>query len=211
MLYTVIRLIFALAAGGIAFVILSDMRDGYSAGRTRVIRSDTGVLTGTAGVFLAVMAALYLIPVENAVFGFSEPEDSFRYNHMGEILEINEYDNCALVIASTGDNKLVTSVLPRRDNGKWKLETLYNRRRDTATMNYCIVERLYVPDSKDCFVIVAHSASGNIIDEPSGVTDSRNTKFQAVSYPDTMTFYYGYVNDMDDGYILYVDGERIGF
>lgn len=211
MIYTLIRLIFALAAGGIAFVVFSDMRDNYSAGRTRVIRSDTGVMAGTAGVLIAVMTVLYLIPVENAVFGFSEPEDSFKYNHMDEILEINEYDGCALVIASTGDNKLINHVLPQRDDGKWKLETLYNRRRDVTTMNYCIVERLYVPDSNDCFVTVAHSANGNILDDPSSVTDSRNTKFEAISYPDTMTFYYGYVTDMNDGYVLYVDGERIEF
>lgn len=211
MLYTIIRLIFALAAGAIAFVMCSDMRDSYSAGRRRVIRSDTGVLAGTAGVFLAVMLVLSLIPVENAVFGFKAPENAFRYNHTGEILEINEYNGCAFVIASTGDEKLTTHVLPQRSDGKWQLETLYNRKRDVTTMNYCIAERLYVPHSNDCFVIVAHSPNGNIYDDPSSVTDSRNTKFQIVSYPDTMTFYYGYVTDMDDNYTLHVDGEKITF
>lgn len=210
MLYIIIRLILALAAGGIAFVMFSDMRDNYTVGRRRVIRSDTGVLAGTAGVFLAAAILLYLIPVENAVFGFAEPENSFRYNHTGDILEINEYNNCALVIASTGDSKLTTHVLPLRD-GKWQLETLYNRRREVTTMNYCIVERLYVPNSHDCFVIVAHSASGNISEDPSSVTDSRNTKFQIVSYPDTTTFYYGFVTDMSNNYTLHVDGEKITF
>lgn len=211
MLYTVIRLIFALAASGIAFVMLSNARDTYVAGRRRVIRSDSAVLAGTAAVFLAVTAVLSLIPVENAVFGFREPEDSFRYNHTGEILEIDEYGGCALVVASTGDERVTTHVLPQRGDGKWLLETVYNRRRDVTTLGYCMAERLYVPGADDCFVIVARSASGSIADDPSNVTDSRNTRFQVVSYPDTMTFYYGYVSDMDDKYVLYVDGEKLVF
>lgn len=211
MLYTIIRLIFALAAGAIAFVMCSDMRDNYTIGRRRMIHSDTGVLAGTAGTFLAMMVVLSLIPVENFVVGFSKPETAFRYNHTGEILEINEYNDCALVIVSTGDEKLTTHVLPQRSDGKWQLETLYNRKRDVTTMNYCIVERLYVPHSRDCFVIVAHSTGGNIYDDASSVTDSRNTKFQVVDYPDTTTFYYGYVTNMDDHYTLHVDGEKITF
>lgn len=211
MLYTVIRLIFALAAGGIAFVMLSNARDTYVAGRRRVIRSDTGVLAGTVAVFLAATVVLSLFPVENAVFGFKEPENAFRYNHTGEILEIDEYDGCALIVASTGDERVTTHVLPCRSDGRWLLETIYNRRRDVATEGYCIAERLHVPGSDDCFVIVARSASGSIADDPSNVTDSRNTRFQVVSYPDTMTFYYGYVPEMDDKYVLYVDGEKLLF
>lgn len=209
MLYTVIRLIFALAAGGIAFVICSEARDRYVPGRRRFIRSDAGVLVGAVGTGIAMTVLLSLLPVENAVIGFRKPENAFRYNHTGSILQIDEYDHCAFVIASTGDGRVTTHILPRRADGRWKLETLYNRRREVSAVGYCLVERLYVPDSDDCFVTVARSADGSIADDPSNVTDSRNTRFTVASYPDAMTFFYGYVPAMDGGYTLYVDGEKV--
>lgn len=210
MLYALIRLVFALAAGGIAFVICSETRDRYTAGRRRFIRSSTGVWTGTALTALLVMLLLSLLPVENAFLGFDKSEDAFRYNHTAAILEIDEYDDCALVVASTGDERVTTHVLPRRADGKWQLETLWNRRREVTAVNYCLVERLYVPHSDDCFVTVARSASGSIADDPSSVTDNRGTRFQVVSYPDTMTFFYGYVPALkDDDYALYVNGEKV--
>lgn len=211
MLYTLIRLIFALAAGGIAFVLLSETRDTYMAERRRIIRSNTGVLAGTAGVVIVVTLLLSLFPIENTFFGFAASENSFRYNHIGGILEIDEYDKCAFVVASTGDERVTTHILPRRNDGKWQLETIYNRRRDVTTKGYCIAERLWVPGSRDCFVTVAHSATGTIADDPVNVADNCRTRFEVVSYPDTMTFFYGYVTDMDDSYTLYVDGETLRF
>ena len=93
-----------------------------------------------------------------------------------------------------------------RSDGRWKLETLYNRRREVSTLNYCIIERLYVPGSNDCFVIVSHNTEGNISDAPNGIIDNRNTKFNIVDYPDRVVFYYGFVEDMAEDYILHVDG-----
>ena len=140
------------------------------------------------------------------ITGFAKPEDAFLYNHTGEILEINEYSDCAFVIVSTGDEKITTHILPLRKDGKWQMETVYNRKRRVDTYNYCIIERLYVPGMDDCFVIISHNTEGNISDIPNGIIDSRNTKFTIVDYPDRITFYYGYVEDMSDDYMLYIDG-----
>lgn len=211
MLYTLIRLVFALAAGGIAFVLLSETRDTYVAERRRIVRTNTGVLAGTAAAVTAATLLLSLLPLENTFLGFASPENAFRYNHISGILEIDEYDKCAFVVASTVDERVTTHVLPRRSDGTWQIETIYNRRRDVTTQGYCIAERLWVPGTNDCFVTVAHSASGTIADDPVNVSDNCRTRFEAVSYPDTMTFFYGYVADMDDSYTLYVDGETLRF
>lgn len=204
MLYSIIRIILALAGAAVAFVmaVYRDEEKKYN-----VRSADNRKAWMRAGITFAVaVTLLHLIPVENRMIGFSKPEDAFHYNNTGEILEIDEYPGCALVIASTGDEKITTHVLPVRKDGKWQLETLYNRKRDVDTVNYCIIERLYVPGTDNCFVIISHNTEGNIADVPAGVIDSRNTQFVAVEYPDRVPFYYGYVEDMSDDYILHIDG-----
>ncbi len=204
MIYSLIRIILALAGGAVVFVMLT-----YSDESRRFAPRTAGsskAWSGAAATAAAAAIVLHLLPVENLIIGFSTPEDAFLYNHTGEILEIDEYADCAFVIVSTGDEKITTHVLPMRSDGKWKMETLYNRRRDVATLNYCMIERLYVPGSDDCFVIVSHNTEGNISDIPNGIIDNRNTKFNIVDYPDRVVFYYGYVEEMSDDYTLYVDG-----
>lgn len=204
MLYSVIRIILALAGAAVAFimVIYGDEERKYN------IRSfDNRKAWIRAGItFLAAVILLHLIPVENFIIGFSKPEKAFHYNNTGEVLEINQYPGCAFVIASTGDEKITTHVIPERKDGKWSLETIYNRKRDVTTVNYCIIERLYVPGTNNCFVIISHNTEGNISDVPTGVIDSRNTEFIAVDYPDRVPFYYGFIEEMSDDYILYIDG-----
>ncbi len=211
MLYTAIRVILALAAAAVAFVMLTYSREDVTSRRRRFVRNDSDVWVWSGGVFLAVTVVLCLLPVENLLMGFATPQSSFRYNHTGEIMEIDEYNNCALVVVQTGDNRLTTHVLPQKKDGRWKLETVYNRKREVATLRYCMAERLYVPGTHDCFVIVTHSAEGNISDVAANVIDNRNTNFEIVNYPDTIPFYYGFVTDMDEDYTLYVDGEKMSF
>ncbi len=205
MLYSVIRIILALAGAAVAFVMItySDEAHKYSA---RNAAGSGKAWSGAAAVFAAAAILLHLIPAENLTVAFATPEDAFLYNHTGSILEIVQYSDCAFVIVSTGDEKITTHVLPMRSDGRWKLETLYNRRRKVSTLNYCIIERLYVPGSNDCFVIVSHNTEGNISDVPNGIIDNRNTKFNIVDYPDRVVFYYGFVEDMAEDYILHVDG-----
>lgn len=204
MLYSIIRIILALAGAAVTFVmrIYGDEERKYN------IRSSDNrkAWVGAIITFCASFIVLYLIPVENILTGFSKPEDAFHYNNTGEILEANEYPGCAFVIASTGDEKITTHILPVRKDGKWQLETIYNRKREVTTVNYCIIERLYIPGTDNCFVIISHNTEGNISDVPTGVFDSRNTEFIAVDYPDRVPFYYGYVEEMSDDYTLHIDG-----
>ena len=210
MLYTLIRIVLALAAAAITFVMMTYAREDVTS-RRRYVRRERDVWLWAGGVFALLTVGLYLLPVENALVRFRQPEDSFRYNHTGKILEIDEFDRCALVVVQTGDDRLTTHVLPQRKDGGWQLETVYNRRRDVATFGYCMAERLHVPGSDDCFVIVSHSANGNIADVAANVIDSRNTSFEMVDYPDTVPFYYGFIPDMGEDYALYVDGQKITF
>lgn len=205
MLYSIIRIVLALAGAAVVFVMLVYKDEE----RKYMMRSAAGsqkAWVGAGATFAAAVVALHLIPVENFITGFSTPEKAFLYNHTGEILEIDERGDCAFVIVSTGDEKITTHVLPLGKDGKWKLETAYNRRRVVTTVNYCIIERLYVPGTDNCFVIISHNTEGNISDVPTGVIDSRNTEFTAVEYPDRVPFYYGFVEDMSDDYTLYIDG-----
>ncbi len=204
MLYMTIRIFFASITAAVAFVVYQYIKSPSF----RHLKGRAGAYT--AAIFFGTIILLNFIPVENLIISFSSPESAFRYNNSGDIMEICEYNECALVIASTEDGEITTHVLPKVD-GKWKLETIYNRKREVTTKNYCIAERLYVPNSNDCFVIITHSTSGNIADTPTNVADSRNTKFTAVSYPDMITFYYGFIEDMDNNYTIHVDGEKIKF
>ena len=204
MIYSLIRIILALAGAAVAYVMITYKDEA----RRYMIRSidNRKAWLGAFATFAAAAVALHLIPVESLIIGFSTPESAFRYNHTGEILETHEYGDCAFVIVSTGDEKITTHVLPMRSDGKWKLETVYNRRRKVNTFNYCIIERLYVPGTDNCFVVISHNTEGNISDIPNGVVDNRNTEFNAVEYPDRITFYSGYVEDMSDDYTLHIDG-----
>jgi archaellum component FlaG (FlaF/FlaG flagellin family) len=58
-------------------------------------------------------------------------------------------------------------------------------------------------------VIVTYSTSGSVADSIANVTDNHNTKFKTVENPNTFNFYYGFVQDMDDSYTLYVNGEKV--
>ena len=92
MLYTVIRVILALAAAAVVFVMLTYSREDVTSRRRRFVRSDSDVWVWSGGVFLAVTVALCLLPVENLLMGFATPQSAFRYNHTGEIMEIDEYN-----------------------------------------------------------------------------------------------------------------------
>ncbi len=205
MIYSIIRIVLALAGAAVVFIMLT-----YSDEERRyMVRYATGsrrAWIGAISTFAAAVVVLHLMPVENYFSGFSKPEDAFYYNHTGEILEIDEFANCAFVVNSTGDEKITTHVLPVGSKGKYKLETVYNRKRKVTTYNYCIIEQLFVPGTDDCFVIISHSTEGNISDMAGSVIDNRNTQFVIVDYPDRVPFYYGYVEDMADDYVLHVDG-----
>lgn len=205
MIYSIIRMVLALAGAAVVYIMLT-----YSDEERRyMVRSVTGsrrAWIGAVSTFAAAVVVLHLIPVENLILDFSKPEDAFYYNHTGEILEIDEYGKCAFVINSTGDEKITTHVLPVGSKGKWKLETVFNRKRKVTTLNYCIIEQLFVPGTDDCFVIISHSAEGNISDLAGSVIDNRNTQFNIVDYPDRVPFYYGYVEDMAEDYVLHIDG-----
>ena len=205
MIYSIIRLVLALAGAAVVFIMLT-----YSDEERRyMVRSVTGsrkAWIGAITTFAAAAAVLHLIPVENFIIDFAKPEDAFYYNHTGEILEIDEYGKCAFVINSTGDEKITTHVLPVGSKGTYKLETVYNRKRKVTTLNYCMIEQLFVPGTDDCIVIISHSVEGNISDLAGSVIDNRNTQFNIVDYPDRVPFYYGYVEDMADDYVLHIDG-----
>ena len=205
MIYSLVRIVLALAGAAVVFVMLtySDEERRYM---THSIAGSRKAWIGAISTFTAAVVALHLIPVENLIIDFSKPEDAFYYNHTGEILEIDEYGNCALVINSTGDEKITIHVLPIDGNGKYHLETIDNRRRRVSTFNYCMIEQLYVPGTDDCFVIISHSTEGNISDIAGSVLDNRNTQFNIVDYPDHITFYYGFVEEMTDDYTLTIDG-----
>ena len=205
MIYSIIRIVLALAGAAVVYIMLiySDEERRY------MMRSAAGsrrAWTGAVSTFAAAVVVLHLIPVENIIIDFSKPEDAFHYNHTGEILEIDEYEKCAFVINSTGDEKITTHVLPVGSKGKYKLETVFNRKRKVTTLNYCIIEQLFVPGSDDCFVIISHSTEGNISDMAGSVIDNRNTQFNIVDYPDRVPVYYGYVENMSDDYLLPIDG-----
>lgn len=211
MFYIIIRLILAAAAAAVAYVMLIYAHDDKKrSGRTRSTQSEATVAVYSAAIFAAIALALNFMPVENLIIGFSAPESAFKYNNSGEILEVDEYNDCALIVAATNDGKITTHVLSK-NNGKWKLETVYNRRRDVTTQNYCIIERLYVPNTNNCFVIINHSTEGSVAEVPTNVADNRSTKFEAVSYPNFSTFYYGFVEKMNDDYSVHVDGNKIEF
>ena len=93
MLYTAIRVILALAAAAVAFVMLTYSREDVTSRRRRFVRNDSDVWVWSGGVFLAVTVVLCLLPVEKLLMGFATPQSSLRYKHTGENMENAEYHN----------------------------------------------------------------------------------------------------------------------
>lgn len=206
MLYIIIRILIAAAAAGIAYVLFHNTKGRY----TRI--NESRIRIYTVCIFAALTFVLYFLPIENQFLKFNSSEAAYQYNSFGTIIEINEYDTCAMVISTTGEENITITIIPNK-NGKWRLATPYNQKTDIASAGYYVLERHYIPDSDDCIVIAAHGTAGNYLDSPTNVADSFGTKFNAVAYNDVPAFFYGYVvaSDSNEEYSIMINGEKFSF
>ena len=161
-------------------------------------------------IVLILTFALDFVPFENCFMGFESAEKAFAYQHNERILSVAEYDDYALVFSTEGNAKggINHNILIKQD-GKWKLDSVLQRKSDIANVGFCFAERLQIPNSDDCFVLVRGGIEGIESGTSDNITDNRNTKFIPVEFPMSEKIYYGLVENMDSEYVLYVDGNRI--
>lgn len=161
---------------------------------------------------------LTFMPVENLFLGFDTPEEAFHYNSNMDILMVDEYDDYALIVAEVynNDSHGVMFYILNKKEGKWKIN-VYAPKSDYAfseskvKSKFLCLEKLYIPNSNDCFIICDSTYLAD--NEVEKVNDNRNTKFKYFDVPieGVRDFYYGVVENIDSDYECYVDGETIKF
>lgn len=156
-------------------------------------------------VALFLPSLLYPVSVENYFVTFSSPEAAFHYMNADKAELVVEGEESAWVIGED-----VTDMISKSDTG-WKLsvsegaEMISHGISPKETVFY--VDQY--EDTDDYYVTVLAPEWGS-----AGVTDNRNSQFYYLTDDDeildtTYYTYYAYVHDLDDEYVLIVNGEVI--
>ena len=83
------------------------------------LRSQWIVIIFCASLMLTI--GLALTPIEKAVLAFPSPEESYRYNNVGDVLAVVTGNESALIIGNQGDTD--TLVIVPKLGEEWKLST----------------------------------------------------------------------------------------
>ena len=162
----------------------------------------------TSGLFTVFLLYFILdfIPFENLFMGFESPKKAFVYQHNSEVLDVIEYDDCALIFSRDNDSEygIFTTVIIKQD-GKWKLDSVLTRKSRTVFKGWCCIEYEQVPKSEDCFVIVSGDIDDFFLDTTDNIKDDRGTEFHFIQYPTSRKIYYGLIKDIGSDYVIYID------
>ena len=174
-------------------------------------------------VILAVSyIVLTLFPAEKWLLRFDTPQEAFRYYSRMNILRIDERENCALIVAETHTNDTektqegggYTFYILTKQNGGWRINPFTPKRYYALSSDKTksvFLQKMHVPDTEDCFIVCPSRYHNGVPVEH--ISDNRNSTFQFFDVPVTNAkdFYYALVNDVDENYECYVDGETIRF
>lgn len=157
----------------------------------------------------AVLTTVFaLIPVENAFVSFSSSENAYKYNHSADVkLTVNGGQSDFVTGEKNGAN--VYAIIPKSD-GVFKIGmgTDIQRVSQISCKSSSVTVYKY-KDTDDFYIAVAGTDSGEL-----NVSDNRGSEFKVLkeyhsSLNETFYTYFVYVNSLDGGYALTVDGETI--
>lgn len=198
MLFYIIRMIFFCA---VLAVLIFTVR------RSHIKNKRLGNIISFA-VSAVLTTVFALIPVENAFVSFSSSENAYKYNHSADVkLTVNGGQSDFVTGEKNGAN--VYAIIPKSD-GVFKIGmgTDIQRVSQISCKSSSVTVYKY-KDTDDFYIAVAGTDSGEL-----NVSDNRGSEFKVLkeyhsSLNETFYTYFVYVNSLDGGYALTVDGETI--
>ena len=197
-MFEIIRFIFAVIVIAICYFLIR---------KSKLINKRRWFIITTV-IVIMLATILYYIPIENAFVTFSSPESALRYFNKSKIKLVINGEKSTLVV---GENRGVKTheIIPRSNDG-WKLDTRFNMK--TVIKNYLdgnIIDVYQYKDSSDYYITVYNTKGGE-----SQISDNRNSDFFSLHKTEdkidkTYYTYYTYVKDIDDQYILTINGKEV--
>lgn len=196
MFYSFVRLAICVIVFAICFIIIK--KSNCKKKRRAYIISIIFVL-----LFGCVIS---FIPFEN-IFGFSSLESAYYYYNTSPIKLIvhGSTTDCVLSDDMSGEQM---SILPKSDD-KWKIHMGWDTKL-IALENHDNVSVMIVryKESRDFYIYVTSADPG-----PISLSDNRNSEFVSLtkhysSMGETYYDYYAYIENLDSGYKLLVNGNN---
>lgn len=199
-LYGIDVLLFALLIVGLILIFKSKIR------KKRLC----SVLLAILLFILFILSSL--LPIEEPFLTFSTVEEALHYTYDCDIMLTIEGNESTQIVCNSSTKKgYYDVVLPKTDKG-WKPNIpLDTKIAETIFAPNCIIMLQRYKQTND-FYLTIQSASG--MDE---LFDNRNTEFQSLTGPSPLGkkvlpgYYYAFIDDVDENYVLTIDGEDYTF
>lgn len=198
MLFVTIRLIF----WGLAFIICFLLIK-----KSHIINKRKWSLVAfVVAIILTTVSAL--IPIEDAFVTFSSPESAFGYVNTGNVKLVVSGKKTDFVIAGKSNTDIYV-IIPKSNIG-WKLGLGLDTKRIIQKISDGITIYVYQYKNSDDYYITVFDTNGGT----SEITDNHGSEFYYLDKTNnalnkTFYIYYAYVENLNDTYILTVNGKVI--
>ena len=192
MIYSLIRFIIAIVIFVIIFILVKKSKH-----RNILIVADI-IIVCIIGLLL------HQTPFENLFFGFSSLEDVFNYTSSGQITDMVYGDNSVMIVY-TSDNS-INYCFTIKENDTYKIVTPAQMKKENfLSKNGVAVNITTLNSINDSYALgtVQHNVK---------ITDNSDSDYKLIPTDfDTIYKFYGYVNNYDESYSLYLDSEKVNF
>ena len=147
---------------------------------------------------------LHQTPFENLFIGFSSPEDVFDYTSSGQITDMVYGDNSVMIVYKSGNN--INFCFTTKKDDKYKIVTPVQMKKDSFLSKDGVAVNITTLNS------INDSYAFGTLQHNVKITDNSNSAYKLIpTVSDTIYKFYGYVNNYDKSYSLYLDSERVSF
>ena len=192
MIYSLTRFIIAIVIFVIIFILVKKSKH-----RNILIVADI-IIVCIIGLLL------HQTPFENLFIGFSSPEDVFNYTSSGQITDMVYGDNSVMIVYTSDNN--INYCFTIKENDTYKIVTPAQMKKDNFLSKDGIAVNITTLDNINdsyAFGTVQHNVK---------ITDNSDSDYKLIPTDfDTIYKFYGYVNNYDKSYSLYLDSEKVNF
>lgn len=129
---------------------------------------------------------------------YDSPESAFKYAYKGNIIEIVEQENSALIIY---EDDAYSSVLLNKKGDKWKIPLWSNKGFSINLPDIKCHTRATLEDNSDNFYIDIR-----LYEEVKSISDNYNSHFKLYEKNDWITAYVAYVDNFNGDYVITING-----
>lgn len=197
MLYGIMRYVLGVVVFAIVFLLIK---------KSRISKKKSAYLISLI-IITILTTLLYFIPIENLFISFSSPENAFKYMNTWKIDSIVNGSETDLIIASK--NKVNTYKIIPKTNNTWKISTDLETKKYIGFYNGVSISVYKYKTSNDYYIALFNTDGGRI-----DISDNLNSKFFSVNkintaFSEPIYYYYTCVYNLDDTYVLNINGEEI--